>query len=66
MSFIVNYILARLSEASTWSAILAFLSAQMGLHLNPHLNGWVVQLGVCLAASAGILLKEGWRDGTTP
>lgn len=58
---VASYLLARLGESATWATILAYITAQTGLHLNPALNGPITQIGLGLVALAGVLIKEGWQ-----
>ncbi len=55
------YVLARLGEASTWGALVAWTGAEIGIKANPDFNNAVVHLGLAAAALAGVLIKEGWQ-----
>lgn len=59
---LVAYLVARLSEASTWASLTAYLGAQFGLHLNSDLDGPLAQLVVAASALAGVLIREGWQQ----
>jgi hypothetical protein len=56
-----SYALDRLQEASTYAGIAGLLGANFGIHFNPDFQGAVTKLGMCAAATAAILIKEGWK-----
>lgn len=56
------YLLGRLGEASTWAAIVGWVSVTyFNSSLPPNLQNTIVQFGVSAAALAAVLIKEGWR-----
>lgn len=58
-SMIINYVLARAKEGSTWVGLM--LAIQNGLHiqLNGDLVNGLVNLGLTLAGIAAVIYKEG-------
>jgi hypothetical protein len=55
------YLLARLGESSTWSSLIAWASAEIGIRTNADFNKALVHVGLALVALAGVLIKEGWQ-----
>lgn len=51
-----NYILARLTEASTWRGIVLILTA-LGVSLSPDQAEAVVTVGLAVAGAAGVATK---------
>lgn len=61
MKTILNFLLARLREPSTWAA-LPSLALAVGVTVPGDAVGPVTQIGVGLAGLAGVLLSERGRD----
>jgi hypothetical protein len=55
------YALARLGEASTWSTLVAWSSAELHIQTSGDFNTAFVHFGLAAAALAGVLIKEGWQ-----
>jgi|GEM_PF-3523598 len=54
---ILNYITARLTEASSWFGIIAFATV-LGVNFTPELSGLVTSAGVALASLLAFVIRE--------
>ena len=52
-----NYILDRLSEASTWRGIIGLVTAA-GVGINPDMVAGIVTVGMSLSGMVGALVKD--------
>jgi hypothetical protein len=59
------YVLARLGESGTWASLVAWAAAELGVKTNADFNTAIVHLGLAAATLAGVLIKEGWRQGSS-
>ena len=53
----IDYVLSRLKEASTWRGILAILTAA-GVALNPEQVEAIVAAGLALIGAVGVFTKD--------
>jgi hypothetical protein len=60
--YIISYVLARLSEASTWINILQFLTAAGIYHFSDSQAGTIASLGVAMTAAVGMAMKDKGAD----
>ena len=58
----LRYVLARLSEASTWAGIGSLLMA-FGFQFTPQQGTAVVQLAIAIAGVLAMLIPEGQAQG---
>jgi hypothetical protein len=58
---ILAYLLARFGEPSTWSSLIAWGSAEIGIKTNADFDKALVHVGLALIALAGVLTREGWQ-----
>ena len=54
---LVDYVVARAGEQSTWAAVVGILAAA-GYVLGPEQTQALSQLGVAVSLALGVLLKE--------
>ena len=54
---IINYILARLKEASTWRGIMALLTS-LGIVISPETQEAILAAGLAIIGLIGILFKD--------
>jgi hypothetical protein len=55
------YLIARLGEASTWSSLIAWASAEIGIRTNADFDKALIHAGLAIIALAGVLIREGWQ-----
>jgi hypothetical protein len=53
----MNYIVNRLSEASTWRGIILILTS-VGVGINPEMVAPITSVGVGVAGLVGVLFKD--------
>lgn len=53
----MQYIIARLKEASTWRGIALVLTA-FGLHIAPEMQEAVISVGVSIAGLIGVVFPD--------
>ena len=59
MEKVVNFLLERASERSTWVGLAAILSAAgIGFFSSPEAQGALATLGLAIAGVVGVVLKE--------
>lgn len=60
------YVVARLTEASTWSGIAILFATHFGVTFNPDVLGGLAQAGTTLAALLAIIIKDGGIFRSSP
>ena len=60
----VEYIIARLKEASTWRGIIGLLTA-MGVTISPELIDKIIAAGMALMGVVGMFFKDKISGGAT-
>ena len=59
MNGVVEFILKRASERSTWIGLATLLGAAgVGIFASPEAQGYLATLGMALAGLVGIIVKE--------
>lgn len=58
MKGIIDYILARGKEKSTWATVLTLVLGATGLHLAPELQEQIITAGIAILTAIGILTAE--------
>ncbi|WP_199720795.1 hypothetical protein [Azospirillum cavernae] len=52
----MNYLISRLSEASTWRG-LSLLAAALGVNIAPELQQSIITAGIAVAGLVGVVTK---------
>ena len=66
MNAVKAYILARLTESSTWRGIIVFMTISIGYALDPtQLNAWVAA-AVAISAAMNITIADKPEDPIPP
>jgi uncharacterized membrane protein len=58
MKSALNWVLARLSEKSTWLAVVTFLGTALGIKLAPELSDAITTVGLAVTSLALVVLRE--------
>jgi hypothetical protein len=58
MKAIYDYILARLSEKSTWVAIITTLASVVGVSIAPEMQDSIVAVGLAVTTLALTIIKD--------
>jgi hypothetical protein len=53
----MNYLVARMKEASTWRGLILMLTA-LGVSISPELGEAIVTVGLALAGGIGIVVPD--------